>query len=190
MTREELRTLGLTDEQVDAVMKSHGKDVNELNAKIVTATNEVARLKDVEKDFADFKEKNPLPKEVDPELKKALDRIKELEVASSRKDITSYLLEKGISGDDSLNILNAFGTDIEVTKKAIDSIAQIISNESNKAVELKVKELAKGTTNPGGGSADNNGGVEKSKAEQVAETLVAGVGGGEKASSDIISSYK
>lgn len=151
MTREELRTLGLTDEQVDAVMKSHGKDVNELNAKIVTATNEVTRLKDVEKDFADYKEQNPIPKEVDPELKKALDQIKELKDANLKKDITSYLLEKGISGEDSVNLLNSFGSDIEVTKKAIDSIAKLISDSTNAAVEAKVKEFAQGGSNPSGG---------------------------------------
>lgn len=187
MTREELRTLGLTDEQVDAVMKSHGKDVNELNAKIVTATNEVARLKDVEKDFADYKEQNPIPKEVDPELKKALDRIKELEVASSRKDITSYLLEKGISGEDSVNLLNSFGSDIEVTKKAIDSIAKLISDSTTAAVEAKVKEFAQGGSNPSGGIG-GSGNKEKTEAEKVAESVVKNMGDS-KQSSEIISNY-
>ena len=120
-------------------------------------------------------------------MKKALDRIKELEVASSRKDITSYLLEKGISGEDSVNLLNSFGSDIEVTKKAIDSIAKLISDSTTAAVEAKVKEFAQGGSNPSGGIG-GSGNKEKTEAEKVAESVVKNMGDS-KQSSEIISNY-
>lgn len=44
MTREELKTLGLTDEQVESVMKSYGKGVVELNNKLTAANQEKEAL--------------------------------------------------------------------------------------------------------------------------------------------------
>lgn len=45
MNREQLKELGLTDEQIEAVMPLHGKAVNETKDKLTTAESEVASYK-------------------------------------------------------------------------------------------------------------------------------------------------
>lgn len=67
MKTKDLRELGLTDEQVDAVMKMNGQDVNnakagaleetkEKDSKITTLEAEVTKLKEEAKQYSDYKE--------------------------------------------------------------------------------------------------------------------------------------
>ncbi|EOB3407555.1 phage scaffolding protein [Enterococcus hirae] len=46
MKREQLKELGLTDEQINSVMGLHGQTVNELNSKVVKAEQERDQLKE------------------------------------------------------------------------------------------------------------------------------------------------
>ena len=88
----------------------------------------------------------------DPQLAEALKKIAELEEANVRKDIQTYAIAKGLSGEDAENILKAFASNLDNAKSAIDSIANVITARETAAADAKVKELAKNTTNPGGGS--------------------------------------
>lgn len=46
MKREDLKKLGLTDEQVNSVMAEHGKTVTDLNTRLATAEQEVTQYKE------------------------------------------------------------------------------------------------------------------------------------------------
>lgn len=46
MKREDLKNLGLTDEQVNSVMAEHGKTVTDLNTRLATAEQEVTQYKE------------------------------------------------------------------------------------------------------------------------------------------------
>ena len=83
-----------------------------------------------------------------------------------------------------MNVLKAFGEDVEVAKSAIDSISQIISDNRASAAEEKERELAKGASNPGGGNG-GGGGTEKTSAEQIAEKLFSA----KKTENSILSHY-
>ena len=48
-------------------------------------------------------------------------------------------------------------TSVKIGTKAIDSIAQIISDKETAAATAKEQELLKGTPNPGGGTGGNPG---------------------------------
>lgn len=156
MTREQLKALGLTDEQVEGVMKQHGIDTQGFNATLTTANTELTRLKDIESKYNAILENPPKdePKgePEDPQLAEALKKIAELEEANVRKDIQTYAIAKGLSGDDAENVLKAFSSNLDLAKGAIDSIANVISARETAAADAKVQELAKNTTNPGGGS--------------------------------------
>lgn len=110
-------------------------------------------------------------------------QIADLQRENAKKDILAYAVSKGLTGDQVQNILNAFGENVEIAKQAIDSMAQIISDNRAAAAQEKEEEIARNASNPGGGSG--NGGDTKSQPEQIVTKLF----GGQKQSNDILSHY-
>ena len=119
-----------------------------------------------------------------PDLETALNRIQELERENRRKDIAAYATEKGLSGEQANNVLNAFGDDVEAARNSIDAICQIISDRETAAATAKEQEIAQNASNPGGGSG-GGGGVEQSNAEKLATKFF----GGRKQEDNILSHY-
>ena len=192
MNREELRAMGLTEEQVEAVMKSHGQTTQGLQAQIAQGNLEMARLRGVEMEFNNFKANQPKPepkKQENPELLEAQRQIAELRADMNRKDIANYAMSKGISGEQSTNILIAFGDDVERAKLAIDSIHNIISETDKSARDSEKQALLNGTPNPSGANyqppADS-----QTQAEQIALSLGKTANSTNKDSEAIIASYK
>ena len=192
MNREELRALGLTEEQIESVMKSHGQTTQGLQAQIAQGNLEMARLRSVEMEYNTLKAQKPKeePKKVEnPELLEAQRQIAELRADMNRKDIANYALSKGISGEQSANILLAFGDNVESAKLAIDSISQIISETDKSARDAEKQALLNYTPNPNGVTLQQPTN-EQTSAEQIALTLGKGVNATEKSSEAIIASYK
>jgi len=190
MDRESLRQLGLTDEQIEAVMKSHGQSTQSLQAQIAQNNLEMARLRGVEMEYTAFKANKPKeePKKVeDPAMLEAQRQIAELRSEMNRKDIANYALSKGISGEQSANILLAFGDNVESAKLAIDSISQIISDTDKSARDSEKQMLLNNTPNPGGNVTPPAN--EPSPAEQIALALGKSANATNKQSEAIIASY-
>jgi len=154
MSREELRALGYTEEQIEQIMKLHGLATQANNA-------ELARLKGIETEYNNLKNQpskppapeppKPNPEDKDPELTKALKEIADLKAEMTRKDIAVYASSKGLSGEQAEKVLSAFANNLELAKGAIDSISQIISDADKAARDDEKKALLKGTPNPDGG---------------------------------------
>lgn len=156
MNREELKALGLTDEQIEAVMTSHGKATQNLNATITANAESIKQLKsDLDAAKKEPPKKEP-PKEekADPRLDAAMQEIENLKAEMNRKDIAVYASSKGLSGEQAEPILAAFGNDVAAAQKAIDSISQIISDTETNARADEKKALLKETPNPGGNAKD------------------------------------
>ncbi len=192
MDRESLRAMGLTEEQIESVMKSHGQSTQSLQAQIAQGNLEMARLRGVEMEYNAFKAQKPKeePKKPEnPELLEAQRQIAELRSDMNRKDIANYALSKGISGEQSANILIAFGDNVEAAKLAIDSISQIISDTDKSARDSEKQMLLNGTPNPSGANyqppADS-----QTQAEQIALSLGKTANSTSKDSEAIIASYK
>ena len=172
MNREELRAMGLTEEQIESVMKSHGQSTQSLQAQIAQNNLEMARLRGVEMEYTAFKAQKPKeePKKVEnPEMLEAQRQIAELRSEMNRKDIANYALSKGISGEQSANILLAFGDNVESAKLAIDSISQIISDTDKSARDSEKQMWLNGTPNPSGNVTPPAN--EPTQAEQIALAL-------------------
>lgn len=192
MNREELRALGMTEEQIEAVMKSHGQATQGLQTQIAQNNLEIGRLKGVELEYNAFKAQKPKeePKKPEnPELLEAQRQIAELRSDMNRKDIANYALSKGISGEQSANILLAFGDNVESAKLAIDSISQIISDTDKSARDSEKQMMLNNTPNP------NSVVVQQptnqlSQAEQIALSLGKNANATNKDSEAIIASYK
>ena len=91
------------------------------------------------------------------ELETLRNQIAQLQKENVQKDIRAYAAEKGLTGEQAESVLAGFQTDYEAAKKAIDSIAQIISDKETAAATAKEQELLKGTPNPGGGTGGDPG---------------------------------
>ena len=190
MNREELIAMGLTEEQVQSVMKSHGQVTQGLQAQITQNNLEIARLRGVETEYNTFKAQKPKdePKKIEnPEVLEAQRQIAELTSKINRSEIANYALSKGISGEQSANILLAFGDNVESAKLAIDSISQIISDTDKSARDSEKQMLLNNTPNPGGNVAPPAN--EPSPAEQIALALGKSANATNKQSEAIIASY-
>ena len=190
MDRESLRAMGLTEEQIESVMKSHGQSTQSLQAQIAQNNLEMARLRGVEMEYTAFKAQKPKeePKKVEnPEMLEAQRQIAELRSEMNRKDIANYALSKGISGERSANILLAFGDNVESAKLAIDSISQIISDTDKSARDSEKQMWLNGTPNPSGNVTPPAN--EPTQAEQIALALGKSANATNKQSEAIIASY-
>ena len=190
MDRESLRAMGLTEEQIESVMKSHGQSTQSLQAQIAQNNLEMARLRGVEMEYTAFKANKPKeePKKAeDPAMLEAQRQIAELRSEMNRKDIANYALSKGISGEQSANILLAFGDNVESAKLAIDSISQIISDTDKNARDSEKQAWLSGTPNPSGNVTPPAN--EPSPAEQIALALGKSANATNKQSEAIIASY-
>ena len=190
MDRESLRAMGLTEEQIESVMKSHGQSTQSLQAQIAQNNLEMARLRGVEMEYTAFKANKPKeePKKVeDPAMLDAQRQIAELRSEMNRKDIANYALSKGIGGEQSANILLAFGDNVESAKLAIDSISQIISDTDKSARDSEKQAWLSGTPNPSGNVTPPAN--EPSPAEQIALALGKSANATNKQSEAIIASY-
>ena len=190
MNREELRAMGLTEEQIESVMKSHGQSTQSLQAQIAQNNLEMARLRGVEMEYTAFKAQKPKeePKKVEnPEMLEAQRQIAELRSEMNRKDIANYALSNGISGEQSANILLAFGDNVESAKLAIDSISQIISDTDKSARDSEKQMWLNGTPNPSGNVTPPAN--EPTQAEQIALALGKSANATNKQSEAIIASY-
>ena len=190
MDRESLRQLGLTEEQIESVMRDHGQAVQGLQGRIAQTNLEMARLRGVEMEYNTLKAQKPKdePKKVeDPAMLDAQRQIAELRSEMNRKDIANYALSKGISGEQSANILLAFGDNVESAKLAIDSISQIISDTDKNARDSEKQAWLSGTPNPSGNVTPPAN--EPSPAEQIALALGKSANATNKQSEAIIASY-
>ena len=119
MTREELRELGLTEDQVNSVMGIHGKDVKGFNDQLAARENELSKAKEdlinAKSNIQNLeKEKEQISKDTKIEGLTAEEWKEKYSQAEKDKVniINQHLLDQELSG------LNAH--DLEVLKKELD----------------------------------------------------------------------
>lgn len=171
MNREKLKELGLTDEQIEAIMSDHGKSIQAEKAKLEGYKSDSLKLVELTKQLEAMK-KAQADKDKDlsakdtayDDLKKQFD---ELQADLKLKELKANLAEKGIIGDDAEKLVSSLsGGSIDVS-----ILGEIIANREKSAVDAKVKELTDGATNPNGGKAKSSGDDEKPDDVKNAETI-------------------
>ncbi len=185
MNREQLLAMGLTEEQVNSIMAMHGSATQGLQATIAQNNTELTNLRN---QIQSAPQPNPTPDptpnpEPDDNTRALQERIEQLERENVQKDIRAYAAEKGLTGEQAESVLAGFQTDLEAAKKAIDSIAQIISDKETAAATAKEQELLKGTPNPGGGTGGNPGN-DKPEDVKNAESISFGSKADEQSTKD------
>ena len=70
-----------------------------------------------------------------------------------------------------------------------DVLGKIISEKETAAAQAKEQEIAKGSTNPGGGTAGGNKDNDKTEAEKAAESIGKTLAGTNQAAKSVVDSY-
>lgn len=140
MKREELKELGLTDEQIGSIMALHGATVNELNSRVSTAEQQATQyqeqLEKNQNELNDFK----------ANAKGNEDLTKQLEDLQSKFDETKTSSEQQIadlkkSSAIDLALTQAGAKNIKAAKALLDSESLELTNEGLKGLDEQLAAL-------------------------------------------------
>lgn len=187
MKREELRELGLTDEQIEKIMAENGRDVQKANEKADKYRADAEKVAELQSKLDELEAGNMSEVEkANKELEKALARVTELEkkdaVASRKADAMSKFNITKEQADE------VVGEDGELS---FEALGKIISDKETASAKAKEQEIAKNAGNPSGGKGGASGSDDdKTEAEKLAETIGKNLAGTNKESQSVIDSYK
>ncbi|HGF7629304.1 TPA: phage scaffolding protein [Enterococcus faecium] len=140
MKREELKELGLTDEQIGSIMALHGVTVNELNSRVSTAEQQATQyqeqLEKNQNELNDFK----------ANAKGNEDLTKQLEDLQSKFDETKTSSEQQIadlkkSSAIDLALTQAGAKNIKAAKALLDSESLELTDEGLKGLDDQLAAL-------------------------------------------------
>ena len=140
MKREELKELGLTDEQIGSIMALHGVTVNELNSRVSTAEQQATQyqeqLEKNQNELNDFK----------ANAKGNEDLTKQLEDLQSKFDETKTSSEQQIadlkkSSAIDLALTQAGAKNIKAAKALLDSESLELTDEGLKGLDEQLVAL-------------------------------------------------
>lgn len=163
MQRQTLRDLGLTDEQIEAVMIEHSKDIQGEQKKIEGYKTDSLKLVELTKQLEAMKNaETEKAKEIETKDTQYADlekKFAELQADLKTKELKANLAEKGIVGENADKLIASLGgANIDV-----DVLCNIIAEREKGAVDSKIKELEGLAGNPSASA-----GSEKEKPADVA----------------------
>lgn len=173
MTREELRTLGLSDEQIESVMTDYAKGVQAEKSKADRYKADAQKAADLQKQLDDINEKGMSDLEKEKKAREAAEQ----QAANLQKQLTQAAVEgifakSGLSGDEFTGVIGSLSSmSIEDAKTAAESFVGGISKRDAANKTAWEEEIFNKTPNPGGsgGNPDNggnpNGGDESAAAK-------------------------
>ena len=181
MTREDVLKLfpDATDEQITNLLNQNNSEVAREKNKAGKDKEELARLKEVEKEYNEFKEQGMYENEKTVKaLESANQKIAELEKRDIIRTQRANAMEKfGLTAEQASKVVTDDGaTDYEV-------LGQIFADSKKSAIAEYEKQKLDGTPNPGGSTGGS--GEEKTTAERLVEKYY----GGQKQENNILSHY-
>lgn len=183
MKRTDLVDLGLTDEQIEAIMAQNGKDIQAEKAKASSKEDELIALRQSAEELETLKKQNMSEIELaNSERDKALKAMQDLNAKVKRMELKSAFAEQGIIGENADKLLDSIkdgGIDVSI-------LAQIISAKQEEAVNNKIAELSAQTIQPNQGSIDTK--ETKTDADRLVEGIVSDLKGSD--TNSIIEAYK
>ncbi|HGF7649632.1 phage scaffolding protein [Enterococcus faecium] len=140
MKREELKGLGLTDEQIGSVMALHGVTVNELNSKVSTAEQQATQyqeqLEKNQNELNDFKANAKGNEDLTKQLEDLQSRFDEIKT-SSEQQIAD--LKKSSAID--LALTQAGAKNIKAAKALLDGESLELTDEGLKGLDDQLAAL-------------------------------------------------
>lgn len=140
MKREELKELGLTDEQIGSIMALHGVTVNELNSRVSTAEQQATQyqeqLEKNQNELNDFKANAKGNEDLTKQLEDLQSRFDEIKT-SSEQQIAD--LKKSSAID--LALTQAGAKNIKAAKALLDSESLELTDEGLKELDEQLAAL-------------------------------------------------
>lgn len=140
MKREELKELGLTDEQIGSIMALHGVTVNELNSRVSTAEQQATQyqeqLEKNQNELNDFKANAKGNEDLTKQLEDLQSRFDEIKT-SSEQQIAD--LKKSSAID--LALTQAGAKNIKAAKALLDSESLELTDEGLKGLDDQLAAL-------------------------------------------------
>lgn len=140
MKREELKELGLTDEQIGSIMALHGVTVNELNSRVSTAEQQATQyqeqLEKNQNELNDFKANAKGNEDLTKQLEDLQSRFDEIKT-SSEQQIAD--LKKSSAID--LALTQAGAKNIKAAKALLDSESLELTDEGLKGLDDQLVAL-------------------------------------------------
>lgn len=181
MTREDVLKLfpDATDEQITNLLNQNNSEVAREKNKAGKDKEELARLKEVEKEYNEFKEQGMSENEKTVKaLESANQKIAELEKRDIIRTQRANAMEKfGLTAEQASKVVTDDGaTDYEV-------LGQIFADSKKSAIAEYEKQKLDGTPNPGG-STGGDGKDEKPEDVKNAESISFGTQSSEQSAKD------
>ncbi len=140
MKREELKELGLTDEQIGSIMALHGVTVNELNSRVSTAEQQATQyqeqLEKNQNELNDFKANAKGNEDLTKQLEDLQSRFDEIKT-SSEQQIAD--LKKSSAID--IALTQAGAKNIKAAKALLDSESLELTDEGLKGLDDQLAAL-------------------------------------------------
>lgn len=155
MKREELAKLGLTDEQIDAVMAANGRDIT---AAKKAAEADAEKLRELEEKARLYDEAEEAKKTAEQKLEDALKKAEQLKAENqkilNRTKAAVVFAQAGISEAEYAPILDGIvTTDEQATLALVENMVTLIKAKTEATEKAVKEELLKSTpTPPTGGS--------------------------------------
>jgi len=155
MKREDLAKLGLTDEQIDAVMTANGKDIT---AAKKAAEADAEKLRELEEKARLYDEAEEAKKTAEQKLADALKKAEQLKAENqkilNRTKAAVVFAQAGISEAEYAPILDGIvTTDEQATLALVENMVTLIKAKTEATEKAVKEELLKSTpTPPAGGS--------------------------------------
>jgi len=190
MTREQAKqnliAIGVaepTDEQVSNYLNQVNGETKKEKAKADEYKTKADKADELQKQLDDIEQgKLTEVEQANKNLEKANARIAELEkaqaIATQRANAASKF---NVTAEQAAQIVKDDGS------FDYDVLGKIISEKETAAAQAKEQEIAKGSTNPGGGTA--GGDKEKTEAEKTAESIGKTLAGTNQTAKSVVDSY-
>ena len=171
MKREELIAMGISEEDADKIMADYGSSIQREKAKTAQYKEQAEKADELQKKLDDFEAGNltELDK-ANKALEKANQQIAELQKNNAIRDLREKAMtDFRITAEQAKEVV---GDDGNFDTAAL---GKIMSEKETAAAQAKEKEIANGSTNPGGGSAGGDKDKEKTADVENAENITFGV---------------
>ena len=185
MKREDLIAMGLSEENADKIMADYGSSVQKAKAKVDEYKTKADKAEELQKQLDDIEQgKLTEVEQANKNLEKANARIAELEKAQEiSKQRADAATKFNVTAEQASQIVKDDGS------FDYDVLGKIISEKETAAAQAKEQEIAKGSTNPGGGTAGGNKDNEKTEAEKAAESIGKTLAGTNQTAKSVVDSY-
>ena len=187
MKREDLTTLGLTDEQIEKIIAENSRDIQNANKNAEDAKKELEELKasaanaeELQKKIEEIEQSKMTETEkIAKELRKSNERVAELEKSIAIQKSRADAAEKfKVTAEQARQIVKDDGS------FDYDALGEIISEKESAAAAAKEREIANAATNPGG-----QGGAEEQDAFATDMAIASAKRAG-SANENILNNYR